>query len=189
MRRLVLFIAAMALGVTACSSNPATTGKTAVATERAPLEPCHPGCFPAGTLVATPDGLRPIESIQPGELVMLVDADGTATSGRVSARFQTCNQLVDVQTESGNLLTTATQPLCLSDGGFRAAGELVKGDLIWQWKEGKRCSARIMSAVRTEREAEVYNLVVGESAIFIAGEFLARGKPPPVGVEPLSTAK
>ncbi len=27
-------------------------------------EPCHPGCFPAGTPVATPEGLRPIETIR-----------------------------------------------------------------------------------------------------------------------------
>src|SRR5688572_2792668 len=26
-----------------------------------PLEPCHPGCFPRGTLVETPEGPRPIE--------------------------------------------------------------------------------------------------------------------------------
>src|SRR6185295_11645867 len=30
-----------------------------------PLEPCHPGCFPRGTLVDTPKGQRAIDSIQP----------------------------------------------------------------------------------------------------------------------------
>src|SRR5689334_14094047 len=28
-----------------------------------PLEPCHPGCFPRGTLVDTPRGPQPIDSI------------------------------------------------------------------------------------------------------------------------------
>jgi hypothetical protein len=31
------------------------------------FEPCHPGCFPRGTLIETPDGTRPIESIRVGD--------------------------------------------------------------------------------------------------------------------------
>jgi hypothetical protein len=178
MRRLFLFITALALGITACSSNPATTTKDKPATERVPNEPCHPGCFPAGTMVETPEGTRPIETIHPGDLVTLVNADGTQTSGKVNARYQTCNRLVRVQTEFGELLTTQTQPLCLRDGGFRAAGELVEGDLIWRWEDCKRRPARVLSVTQTGQETPVFNLVVGESLIFIAGEFLARGKPP-----------
>ena len=34
--------------------------------------------------------------------------------------------------------------------------------------------------VVTSGEVSVFNLVVGESAVFIANEFLARGKPPPI---------
>jgi hypothetical protein len=86
---------------------------------------------------------------------------------------------VEVRTESGSLLTTETQPLCLREGGFRRAGELVAGDLIWRWTGGERRASRVQAVVPTGREEAVYNLVVGDSAVFIAGEFLARGKPPP----------
>jgi hypothetical protein len=34
-----------------------------------------------------------------------------------------------------------------------------------------------------EAEVDVFNLVVGESAVFVAGGYLARGKPPPVSEE------
>jgi hypothetical protein len=189
MRRLFLFIAVLVLGITACSSNPATTGKDKTTKEHVPNEPCHPGCFPSSTMIATQEGPRAIETIGLGDLVTLVDADGTPTNGKVNARYQTCNRLVEVQTELGNLLTTETQPLCLRDGGFRAAGQLVEGDQIWRWVEGKRRSTRVLSVVPTGREAPVFNLVVGESAVFIAGEFLARGKPPPVGGESPSGAE
>jgi hypothetical protein len=180
MPRLIAFVAAVVLAIPACSSNSSTTANAKVTKDEKHLEPCHPGCFPAGTLVATPEGPRPIETIRLGDLITLIAADGTPTSGTVNASFQTCNRLVEVQTEPGSLLTTPTQPLCLRDGGFRAAGDLAEGDVIWRWEIDKRCSARVLSVVPTGREAPVYNLVVGESAVFVAGGYLVRGKPPPV---------
>ena len=44
-------------------------------------EPCHPGCFPRGTLVATPQGLRSIETIVVGDLVTTVLVGGEALAG------------------------------------------------------------------------------------------------------------
>jgi hypothetical protein len=183
MRRLFPIVTALVLAIPACSSNSATTGNTKVTKEEKPLEPCHPGCFPAGTLVATPEGPRAIETIRLGEFVTLVGTDDSATTGKVNANFQTCNRLIEVQTESGSLLTTQTQPLCLSDGGFRAAGELTEGDMIWRWEKDKRRPARVLAIVPTGQEAPVYNLVVGESVVFVAGGFLARGKPPSVDTD------
>jgi hypothetical protein len=191
MRRFSVLTVVLALCVAACSSDSTTTSKTKSAKEeqkdkwdgKGPPPPCHPGCFPAGTAIATPDGPRPIETIRSGDLVTLVGPDGVPTSGRVNSRFQTCNRLVEVETESGKLLTTETQPLCLQGGGFRRAGELAKGDVIWQWEDGRRRPVRIRAVVPTGREEAVFNLVVGESAVFVAGGFLARGKPPVVAVE------
>src|SRR5262249_34808380 len=82
-------------------------------------QPCHPGCFPAGTLVHTPQGPRPIESIRAGEPVTVVGADGQSTAGKVQSVFVTDNRLIRVETDGGVLLTTQTQPLCLAEGGFR----------------------------------------------------------------------
>jgi hypothetical protein len=190
MRRLSPFVVAVLLGISACSPSSTTTTKAKSGKderppkEKGPPPPCHPGCFPAGTMIATPAGLRPIESINRGDLVTLVGADGTATSGKVDSTFQTCNRLVEVRTESGRLLTTETQPLCLHSGGFRRAGELTEGDLIWRWEAGKRCPVRVRAVAPAGRETPVFNLVVGESAVFVAEGFLARGKPPPVADEP-----
>jgi hypothetical protein len=179
MRRLSPFAVALLLAVAACSSAPESSEKAKPTKQESPPPPCHPGCFPGGTAIATPDGPRPIESIRPGDLVTLVGPDGASTSGPVNSSFQTCNRLIEVRTESGNLLTTETQPLCLHGGGFRRAGELAKGELIWRWEEGERRLARVLAVVPTGRESPVFNLVVGESAVFVADGFLARGKPPP----------
>jgi hypothetical protein len=179
MRRLSTFAVALVLGVTACSSNSESSRKEKPTKQESPPPPCHPGCFPSGTVIATPDGPRAIETIRPGDLVTLIGSDGIATSGPVDSSFQTCNRLVEVRTESGDLLTTETQPLCLREGGFRRAGELGEGDVIWRWEAGERRPARVLGVVATEREAPVFNLVVGESVVFVADGFLARGKPPP----------
>jgi hypothetical protein len=148
------------------------------ADKESPPPPCHPGCFPAGTLVATPGGPRAIETIRPGDAVTLLGGDGALLSGSVGSTFQTCNRLVEVRTDGGELLTTETQPLALRDGGFRRAGELAEGDVVWRWEAGGRRPARVRAVVPVAGEAEVFNLVVGESAVFVAGGFLAKGKPP-----------
>src|SRR5262249_28246433 len=162
--RLSSLAAALVLGVSACSPNGSTSARGKSGSEQSPPPPCHPGCFPAGTAVATPDGPRPIEAVGPGDLVTLVRPDRTATSRAVRSTFQPGNRLVEVRTESGRLLTTETQPLCLEGGGFRPAGELAEGDLVWRWEAGGRRPARVRAVVPTGREVPVFNLVVGDSA-------------------------
>ncbi len=141
------------------------------------MEPCHPGCFPKGTLVATPTGTREIQTVGKGETVTLVGTDGKLTSGPVESVFQTCNKLIEVRTDAGTLTTTETQPLCLTAGGFVEAGQLKAGDAIWRWENGERKAVTVTEVTGPVREADVFNLVVGTDKVFVAGGFLARGKP------------
>jgi hypothetical protein len=143
-----------------------------------PPEPCHPGCFPAGTPIRTPDGERPVESIKKGDAVTMVNDDGKMTSVKVASIFVTRNRLLKVETDAGNLVTTATQPLALADGGLRAAGEFKPGDRVWRFDGKERRAATVRSVTSTGREEPVYNLVLGNREVFIAGGFLARSKPP-----------
>jgi hypothetical protein len=99
--------------------------------------------------------------------------------------FVTRNRLVEVQTDGGTLATTATQPLSLADGGLRPAGELKAGDLIHAWDGGERRTVAVRSVESTGRESPVYNLVLGEPVLFVAGGFLARSKPPAPETDPL----
>ena len=79
-------------------------------------EPCHPGCFPSGTLVGTPQGPRPIEGLQVGELITAVHSNGGIATAHIQSIFVTNNRLWKVQTDRGALLTTETQPLCVKVG-------------------------------------------------------------------------
>jgi hypothetical protein len=202
MRRTSFFGVALVIAVSACNDTKTTqSGQgTASVTVVAPpkkedpdegkrFPPCHPGCFPAGTAIATPTGTRPIETIKPGELVTLIGRDGVAVSGPVHSIYTTDNRLVEVRTEAGTVMTTDTQPLCLAAGGFQTAGGLKAADVIWRWADGRRQETRVTAVVTTDRDAPVFNLVVGESAVFVAGGFLARGKPPLAETGPTGESK
>jgi len=140
--------------------------------------PCHPGCFPAGTPVRTPTGTAKIETLNVGDAVTTVGADGKAASGKVTHLYSTTNKLVEVATDGGTVTTTAEQPLALVAGGLRKAGDLKPGDRVWRWVEGERKAATVATVTATGHTATVYNLILTDSAVFVAGDFLARGKPP-----------
>jgi hypothetical protein len=147
-------------------------------------EPCHPGCFPAGTIVQIPGGTASVEKIQVGDSVTTVNAAGRTSTARVEAVSVTRNRLVEVKTSNGTVLTTETQPLALEKGDYRAAGELKPGDRVWRWSDNKRQAVDIVSVKVVPRQVQVYNLVLGVPTTFIAGDFLARSKPPVGTVEP-----
>src|SRR5438132_483385 len=52
-----------------------------------PPEPCHPGCFPAGTAIRVPGGTKPIERVREGDEVTTVGPDGNSSPGKVAAVF------------------------------------------------------------------------------------------------------
>jgi hypothetical protein len=149
-----------------------------------PPVPCHPGCFPAGTPVVTPDGSRRIEQVKVGDVVTTVGPDGTAGRGTVSKLYTTTNALVEVRTDHGTAVTTDAQPFSLTDGQFRRAGDLKPGDRVWRWRDAKRSEAVVRSVAATGRREAVFNLIVGDSATFVAGGFVVRGKPPAEGGVP-----
>jgi uncharacterized protein (TIGR03067 family) len=146
--------------------------------------PCHPGCFPAGTLVCIPDGTTVIERIRESDLVTAIDAAGKPSPVKVAGVFATRNRVLEVRTERGILVTTTTQPVGLEAGGFREAGELKAGDRIWRWVKGKRQVAIVTKVTTAEQEVEVFNLILGEPTGFVAGGFLVRSKPPAIAPRP-----
>lgn len=141
-------------------------------------EPCHPGCFPRGTLVDTPRGRRPIESIQPGESISIILSSGETATAKVQSVFVTDNRLWQVDTEEGVLFTTETQPLCLTAETTLAAGKLRPGDRVLRRQDGEVHSVEMLKVSPTDRTERVFNLILGDTQVFIAGGFLARSKPP-----------
>jgi hypothetical protein len=145
-----------------------------------PQEPCHPGCFPAGTKIAVGSETKAIETIKVGDSINTISKDGKLSQGKVTFIFVTTNRLYEVRSDKGTLVTTETQPLSLASGVLRAAGELREGDQIARWVDGARSLVTVKEVVETKRYEPVYNLVLGEPTLFIANGYLARSKPPAV---------
>jgi guanyl-specific ribonuclease Sa len=127
-------------------------------------------CFVAGTLVATPTGLRPIEQLHDGDLVeSRDDATGDASEQPVVRTFVTPDQpLVEVR------VSGASDPIRCTPGHlFRTADR--------GWIEAQALApdepllARGSSALRVERvasvpeRATVYNVEVARTHTYFAG--------------------
>jgi RHS repeat-associated protein len=90
------------------------------------LLPEEPGCFVAGTLVATASGLAPIETIQVGDLVWARDeSTGEVRLCRVEAAYHRESVPVVEVIVGGELIaTTAEHPFWVQNLGWKNAGEL-----------------------------------------------------------------
>ena len=139
---------------------------------------CHPGCFPAGTLVQTSGCPRRIETIKVGEFVLGVDKKGKTVAAKVHSAFVTDNYLVEVETDSGRLITTGQQPLCLACGCTKTANELVPGDEMLSWEDGERRPTKVRAINKTGQLVQVFNLVLEDQDFYISGGFQVRSKPP-----------
>jgi hypothetical protein len=143
-----------------------------------PLEPCHPGCFPAKTDILTPTGGKAIETIREGDQILAVDKQGKRCPAKVRSVFISRSFLVEIETESGRLTTTNKQPLCLQGGTCKCAEDLVTGEELLHWQDGKSLPAKIRAIHKTKQLAQVFNLVLEDQQYFIAGDFQVRSKPP-----------
>lgn len=136
-------------------------------------------CFPAGTLVRTPDGAVPIERLKVGDQVLSWDVEAGKTT--VAAVVDT-----HVHESDPDLLT-----LTLADGRkIRAtpdhpfwrpgsmdwvrAEELVVGDALAVFPDGAAAEApvavKLERITRSKNDAPVYNVEVSGPGTFVAGD-------------------
>ena len=129
-------------------------------------------CFPAGTLVLTPEGHTAIEDLKPGDLVMSrpEDNNGTAvpTPQVVEEVFTREGQLFEVEIAGRLLRTTPEHPFFVQGQGWTAAGELQPGQLL-STESGEWLP--VESVIDTGQTATVYNFRVADfHTYFVGGE-------------------
>lgn len=140
------------------------------------------GCFPAGTPVATAEGERPIETVQPGDLVLTADPDtGTQSYQRVTRTFiRASDELFRIELADGRSVeATGEHPFWVEGKGFVLARYLARSDLLRD-EDGHRVPvARITS--RTGRFT-VYNFEVEPThTYYAAGWWVHNQCPGPYG--------
>ena len=140
-----------------------------------PPPPPPIGCFVAGTLVLTPGGSVPIESIKTGDQVKSWNTvTGRRVSSKVSKTFKHYNvETLWVVTTSGSLITTAEHPFWNGKEWIPAA-ELVSGR---SQVFGSDNRPQMVIMTMKASKADVYNLEVdGAEHNYFAGGILVHNK-------------
>jgi len=133
------------------------------------------GCFPAGTLVATPSGLQAIETLQVGQQVFSEDpATGKLEPEPAQAVIHDpVSELMAVDLSDGSAITVTVDHPFWVDSGWRfkgpnwlEAGRLLPGDLL------RTASGLDVGVVRLRYHvgrAAVYTLTVAKDHTFFVG--------------------
>ncbi len=123
-------------------------------------------CFPAGTLVWTAQGKRPVEQIQIGERVLAQDVEtGQLLYQPVSDVTVRIANTVLVTAEAHQVRSTLGHPFWVERTGWRMARKLEPGDRLHTVR-GSLCVDTVERAGATE----VYNLSVANCATYFVGD-------------------
>ncbi|HYX37136.1 MAG TPA: polymorphic toxin-type HINT domain-containing protein, partial [Oligoflexus sp.] len=153
----------MAIGGLAGGAGAAVSrGLSSAASRALRATPC--GCFAPGTLVMTPDGLKPIESLQAGDLVMAQDvATGKLAAKAIAQTFHYELRpyyeltFADDQGQIETITVTDDHPIFIKDAGWVRSKDLKAGQELVQ-SNGK--NARIISFAFTGRFGKTFNFEV-----------------------------
>ena len=118
-------------------------------------------CFIAGTLVHTAQGLRRIEEIKQGELLLSYNEDSSGFEYRPVLELirGARTDLVDIHGDGWDVTCSTNHPFLLLDGTWKKASSLKEGDVL----RANGCSENRVNkvALRTlERPVDVYNFEV-----------------------------
>jgi Pretoxin HINT domain len=117
-------------------------------------------CFAAGTPLLTPDGSKPIDDFEVGDLVLSRDEDdpdGPVLAKRVLAVFRNYSPLLDLHVSGHVIRTTAQHPFWVIGRGWVAAHQLEDGDFFL----GARSEKTMVEKIDGPKESgPVFNLEV-----------------------------
>ena len=124
-------------------------------------------CFPAGTPVRTETGLRPIESIQPGDRVLAQDVDTGSLSYQLVERttIRPASPLREITVDGQTVSTTLGHPFWVNDTGWTMAKLVNVGDCLHTLAGPRR-----VTSVAPAAPAKAYNLVVSGAANYFVGD-------------------
>lgn len=123
-------------------------------------------CFPAGTPVVTMQGMQPIETIRPGDMVLSQDVNSGELAFKCvqSTTVRPPADLLKLRFGSQELLVTRGHPFWVNGRGWLMAKQLQVGDPLHSLY-----GVRTLDAVEPAGQAEAHNLIVGDSNTYFVG--------------------
>ncbi|WP_435010960.1 polymorphic toxin-type HINT domain-containing protein [Tundrisphaera lichenicola] len=123
-------------------------------------------CFAGGTLVETVEGLRPIEALRPGELVMTGDGpDLPDRPGSILAVHRSeASRMIGLRIGGETIVATEGHPLWKLGVGLIRAGDLKVGDRVFA-----KGGLRTIETIEDREGGEVWNLEIREGSTYRVG--------------------
>ena len=131
-----------------------------------------PDCFVAGTMVATEDGHKPIETIEVGDYVWATDEETGETSlKQVVNTFINETTAVTHVTINGEVITsTQTHPYYVVGRGWTLAGSLQAGDILVMLN-GEKVVLELVQHEILETPVKTYNFEVADFHTYYVGTY------------------
>ena len=124
-------------------------------------------CFAAGTTVRTIDGDRAIESIRPGDLVLVQDtkSGGLGYQSVITAYHNPPNATLRVKLGDDAVVATGIHRFWKAGQGWTMARDLKAGDLVRTLG-----GVASVSSIEDDKVQPVFNLELGEGHSFLVGK-------------------
>ena len=129
------------------------------------------GCFMAGTLVNTKEGLKPIEEVKIGEYVLSRNEESGETSYKkvTDTLIRSTYNICTIELENGKIKSTTGHLFMVKDKWWKAAAELKAGDIL-ETADGK---CKVVKSITVEEKGypvTTYNLSVEDNHTFFVGK-------------------
>ena len=129
------------------------------------------GCFMAGTLVTTKEGLKPIEEVKIVEYVLSRNEESGETSYKkvTDTLIRSTYNICTIELENGKIKSTTGHLFMVKDKWWKAAAELKAGDIL-ETADGK---CKVVKSITVEEKGypvTTYNLSVEDNHTFFVGK-------------------
>ncbi len=139
--------------------------------------------FVAGTLVQTPTGTVPIESLNSGDNIISHDTNGVNSIDEIiTTHSSERNNLMSITTPNRSIICTTTHAF-LTEYGYQEAWSIKTGTKVFVYDLSGQILEEVSAIELIERNEMVYTLSVKNNHTFYAGGFAVHNMPAGLGTD------